>query len=848
MIFSLSFGAAPLTAGSFVVVDPIARLYAKIPADIPPTTTQLYYGQESPDQDGLPPALIYGNVVEGRPSAGNPGWIELARPLKDGLRYLPAHALEREPRFATTPGRLLIGAPTASVYVMPDRQSRCVIMLLKGEVVPLTGETVMTSGGWYRALFRSGPADGFETFNGPIGERVGWVSTADAKPLDPLLDQARVESSEIPEMERACTEIYDRPARSRLADQGCYVSAGPVQEHLRIDDLIDAAQDTDGPRFITSDLFLHATHLIFDRMLQNIEEDRLLPTVRELTGKMLAATTAQARASSDPLIRQAAWRNVRYFGTAAILFGMKPDLPIEIRAEAGQEAGRMVSAGEVTEQPSKWMPGFAEDYSQYKPRGHYTLNEDLQSYFRGMQFLGRTTFSNRYDSPVLSMVLLSLCLRRQGLEPQWRAVSDAITLLVGETDDWTPLNCLGLLATLGVDASSEAGLVRTLRLPEFRSEAGKRLPPKRIVDQGTSGRIGFRPQLERVDLVQGYRFMGQRVTPDAEWFQRLTSPSVGTNLNPRNMPSSLDVGALLGSPVAIAQALARWSTIAGYAKALRGLAKSPMQPGGSPEVVPLYREWLAMLGTLFAPSGSRQYFVAKPSWGDKTLNSVLGSWIELKHDTVLYGEQSYAEMGSGGDDFAVAAAFAPPVVKGYVEPNPKFFRALERMADSAQSLLGKGDVLPDQYASKLNRLAELSDRAAVIAEKEISGTELQDSDFAMIDGLPGQFDARLIFPEGGGEHWNEDHLRMALVADVATDNVAKAVLEVAIGRPRRLTVFVKDYWGGSRVARGVVYSTYEFASAKRWSDEEWKTLVYQQPDQLKDKEPTWFEHWRLSAR
>ncbi|MBP5792523.1 MAG: DUF3160 domain-containing protein, partial [Spirochaetaceae bacterium] len=35
---------------------------------------------------------------------------------------------------------------------------------------------------------------------------------------------------------------------------------------------------------------------------------------------------------------------------------------------------------------------YTEDYSQYKPRGHYTKNERLKAYFRTMMWFGRINF------------------------------------------------------------------------------------------------------------------------------------------------------------------------------------------------------------------------------------------------------------------------------------------------------------------------------------------------------------------------------------------------------------------------------------------------------------------------
>jgi hypothetical protein len=45
----------------------------------------------------------------------------------------------------------------------------------------------------------------------------------------------------------------------------------------------------------------------------------------------------------------------------------------------------------------------------------------------------------------------------------------------------------------------------------------------------------------------------------------------------------------------------------------------------------------------------------------------LGSWAELKHDTILYAKQVYAELGGGG-----TARPSPKLAQGYVEPVPAF--------------------------------------------------------------------------------------------------------------------------------------------------------------------------------
>src|SRR5262249_59276768 len=86
-----------------------------------------------------------------------------------------------------------------------------------------------------------------------------------------------------------------------------------------------------------------------------------------------------------------------------------------------------------------------------------------------------------------------------------------------------------------------------------------------------------------------------------------------------------------------------------------------------------------------APAGYPS-FMRNAAWTDKNLSTALGSWAELKHDTVLYGKQSGAECG-GGD---------VPVVRGYVEPNVELYARLKYLTSiSHDGLVSRGLVEKD---------------------------------------------------------------------------------------------------------------------------------------------------------
>jgi hypothetical protein len=92
----------------------------------------------------------------------------------------------------------------------------------------------------------------------------------------------------------------------------------------------------------------------------------------------------------------------------------------------------------------------------------------------------------------------------------------------------------------------------------------------------------------------------------------------------------------------------------------------------------IYNLWLGALRTLSEPTTAADYpeTMRTRGWAMKTVNTQLGSWTHLRHDTVLYAKQSY----SGG----IICSYP----KAYVEPVPRFWAAMETMANSAAELIG----------------------------------------------------------------------------------------------------------------------------------------------------------------
>ena len=88
-------------------------------------------------------------------------------------------------------------------------------------------------------------------------------------------------------------------------------------------------------------------------------------------------------------------------------------------------------------------------------------------------------------------------------------------------------------------------------------------------------------------------------------------------------------------------------------------------------------------------------FMTNQAWADKNLSTFLGSWTELRHDTILYVKQVYAEMGGGGPPASVDD-------RGYVEPNPYLYAKLAALTKMTKDGLDGRGLLSDKNRDNLS--------------------------------------------------------------------------------------------------------------------------------------------------
>lgn len=554
------------------------------------------------------------------------------------------------------------------------------------------------------------------------------------------------------------------------------------------------------PSLVTADAVLHIYHVFFDGTLRQIEQTALMPKVQRLAAKMLAASE-QAAQSSDPAVKAAAAKNAAYFAVAdALLKGEKTSSNPLVDTELKRiQAASGLSYSAIF--PCK------VDYSRFIVRGHYTKNETLKRYFRAMTWFGMIPFQLADDQgkpqpDQIQMALLAAqTLRTSGEEADWQAIYEPTSLYVGTSNMITPQELRTAAADAGVASVSmvqgKAGqlvqAVRSLRKSKIQAHVGTNVDTKAVQ----------------------FRFMGLRYIPDSEMLQRLTGES-------RPMPSGLDVMSVLGSNSA-SRILDRnpgrynpknWG---GYTPERAKLTVEFAQLPTSTWSSNLYWGWMDTIRLLLKPSPNGfPEFMRSEAWQLKNLSSALAFWTELRHDTILYGEQSVAEMG--GDDEV------PPYVKGFVEPNVAVYQRLMDLSQQSRTEVKKLKLLDQEGMDHFIAYEKLLGFLLKVSKKELAGTPLtkdEHNEIRHVEGKMSDLTEEMLKYGITFKALTEDDLNMALVADVHTAD--PFALEEGVGKADTLLAIV-PIEGKLYFARGSVFSYYEFLQpvAQRMTDETWK--------------------------
>jgi hypothetical protein len=590
------------------------------------------------------------------------------------------------------------------------------------------------------------------------------------------------------------------------------------------------------PTFVSSDSVLHVYHLIFDKILRTTESNYLIKDLTQLNSTLYDYLSKQYTTLKGSNLDEAAKRALAFVAVARKLNAPSTafNIPTEIQAMVDQEL-QLIAAAQG-KAPSPVMGGdYAEDYGQYTPRGHYTRTPELQQYFKSMIWYGRMDFRLKNDSETQSALLLAQAISSASANGRkasdlWDLIYEPTTFFVGNADDLTYIDYMNLAkAVWGPSALTDSKVFGDAAKLAVFKKATDALPPPKINSMFTRTDTAE----SRDEQTKGFRVMGQRFVIDAYVFQQLIWRAVGTQDKPRLLPKALDFFAALGSSEALNTLTSlNENQYANYDTQMQQTKGQLANLNTDTWTQNLYWAWLYNLRPFVQKYGQGYpNFMQSQAWQDKMLLTGLGSFTELKHDTILYAKQVLAEKGGGPEDLPL----------GYVEPIPTFYARMSALLKMTKNGLAQRNILDKDIGATIDTMQKDVDILQAVAVKELSNQPISDTekDFIAYWGANIEtitYAAADTDPNGQGTKILDD-VDASVVADIASDPDGK-VLEEATGHPSIIYVAV-SLNGKVVLTEGAVYSQYEFLSnsANRLTDEQWHQL-------LKDGKTPPLEAWK----
>lgn len=632
-----------------------------------------------------------------------------------------------------------------------------------------------------------------------------------------------------------------------------------VSERLNYYTFMQAFWDVynkDLPVYISSDAILQALHYSFDNILIEYETSLLLKKLSSALEKMKTQLGTMS-ATGSPTVYKSALYDVDIYLTVTLkLLNIDSKCTFPENNDVIEEILSLIEAQNMRLYALFSSTTREIDFSQFTVRGHYTRSEELRKYFKAMIWLGRTEilFTNPANSYVQHkeedlqrMAILSALLAETAFQSDadidLEAIDNILEMLLGRQDNINLWEVKGTLDMLGYSAYDLTDKTKWIR---FREEILKFNSANQLYNSQILFSDPFSPNKVRPPAT--FLLMGQRPIIDGFISANVVYDNIlfkGIKVR-RMVPSTLDILFSIGNDAAIQiliDELEKYPYSSNLA-ALRYLIESYDDDFWKSSC---YTNWLNTIRSLNPPARRENLpmFMQTAAWWQKTMNTQLASWAQLRHDFLLYAKQPYT----------IGISCSYPY--GYVEPVPDFYDRIISFFESMK-LLTNSKYCDDLLYSKeyligfYDKWIKTCSSLKAISEKELKGIEFNDQDIHFIQSLismgnagcyqsPAGWYPELYYRFDEQSEYMTDMSRRGnasddfIVADIHTiptnesGNTVGWVLHAGTGRINMAVIAAPLPGGGNRAYIGPVSSYYEFLSNnfKRLTNEEWRKNDFQ---------------------
>ena len=616
-------------------------------------------------------------------------------------------------------------------------------------------------------------------------------------------------------------EFFAKSLMSKLGQNGFAI----VQD--KYDQLFQIYENNDYhdfPSFITTDLYLQAFHIYFDSLLRLAEESDLSDRLLGFCEAMKQLFIQETAENPDPQVQELAKWNAAYFAVAVSLLTDKPVSGID--PAYMEDAKLEVENVKAEEQNFSEFLGYTKVkfmYNLFRPRGHYTRNDQLKRYFRSMMWVQTVPFGTDKPEQLQRAALIAELMDKKGMNGEYNRLVDPITFLMGEPDNVSLLQVQNLMKQNGLT-------VKTLLTDQTKYDTFRKQ-----VEELAEKQTRIKPKFLR-SSEHKLNLMPQRYFPDAEVLQEMVD--VENKVTKRDASKGLDYFAAMGNPAAekiLIDELKEAQRWEGFTPNLNHMKGRMATIDWNATVS---NKWVSTLMEMTKGDSRYPYFMQGMAWDKKNLNAALASWAELKHDAILYGKQPVMAECGGGE-------VPEPIVKGYVEPNVKFWKKACDLMKETSATFKRFGIENEQIEEITEKMLEYGQFFLNVSEKELKGEKLTEEEYNQIEVTGANFEYLTLNMlnlnnENPVEAW--DYVegadkKVALVADVLTsngdNNPNPSVLYEAVGPAYEIYVVV-EIDGMLFLTRGGVFSYREFkrdVNDPRLTDEEWQKDLEEMPNE-----------------
>ncbi len=532
-----------------------------------------------------------------------------------------------------------------------------------------------------------------------------------------------------------------------LLSQNHFMVTDRLQYYTWIDALTQV-YSADLPLFLSTDFILHTLHQSYDEILKSLEIKVLEPNLSDLLdGLYNYFPTVFDKYEANPGMLKSLADVDLYLAVAKSLLDDNKILPQRTSSDLYDKL--MTAIGEEKMVEMSLFSGDSIkrkiDFSQFKPRGHYTDiiwtvdgEVTLEKYFKAMMWLGRIDFlltappENPWEPGWgekdllrmnLSALVLNEVLRDCGEKELLDKHEQIISFMVGPDDNMTPDELFDLSSnTIDsiTDLLDEDVFLSYRESLNSSDDYGQKIMSNFFLVDPYESDPG--------ELPVSFKLLGQKFLIDSYVFSEVVFDRIvfdGVKIW-RPLPDPLDIMSVFGSEDAMAL-MKEEMTEYKYAYKVSQLKYLVDSYDADFWTQSLYNTWLSgliKLNPLSSDTGL-PYFMKTSAWHHEKLNTQLTSWAQLRHDNILYGKQSYT--GGTGCSYPYT----------YVEPYPDFYAHLAMFAIDASAFFNEvlteedpvfSQTITDFYAG----YAEIMNKLESISSKELTGTALNDTDLVFL--------------------------------------------------------------------------------------------------------------------